>query len=364
MVMIMDATDWGMAIEADLRQSAWERSRPQTTPWGQWNTYLNLCCQEQLLQWLQNQDFPQARSAQDVTQNFAQWHQATGFAIELDHVRLIGIPSESIDHSELLVPADWVDRPDLVGDYYIAINLCADGSELQLVGYTTHQHLKQMGEFDPIDRTYAMTQEELITDFNLLWLTYPRYSAQQTRAIVESNVFTSVQSGVQSTSQSSLERLDQSITRLGNWLQEQVDDLWQSLEEGLSANLLTSLVPIPVRGAIVDTVDETSQVRRVKLLSFPNGNLGLIVEICNLNQTSNVMDNVTDLQIKIMVVPDSTVSIDKIQLRLLAIDLTELDRITAANTELIQLEFQADYGEEFIVKVSCDGEVRSESFRV
>jgi Protein of unknown function (DUF1822) len=368
MVMIMDATDWGMAIEDDLRQSAWERSRPQPTLWSQWNTYVNLCCHDQLLQWLQNQDFPQARSAQSLTQHFAYWHQGTGFAIELDHVRLIGIPSESIDHSELLVPADWVDRSDNLGDYYIAVHLSADGSALQLVGYTTHQHLKQTGEFDPIDRTYSIPQEDLTTDFNLLWLTYPRYSAEQTRAIVASNVLANVQSTVQSTVQSniqsSVERLDQSITRLGNWLQGQVDDLWQSLEEGLSGNLVPSLVPIPVRGAIADTVantaDETSQVRRVKLLSFPSGNLGLVVEIGNVNPISNM----TDLQIKIMAIPDSTAITDEIQLRLLTIDRTELDQITAASTEMIQLEFEAEYGEAFIVEVSCEGEVRSESFMI
>jgi hypothetical protein len=356
MVMIMDATDWGMEIEADLRQSAWERSRPQPTLWSQWNTYVNLCCQEQILQYLQNQDFPQARSAQDVTQNFAHWHHGTGFAIELDHVRLIGIPSESIDHSELLVPAEWVDRADQIGDYYIAVNLSADGSELKLVGYTTHQHLKQTGEFDPIDRTYSIPQEDLTTDFNLLWLTYPRYSSEQTRAIVPSNVLANVTSSVQS----SVERIDQSITRLGNWLQGQVDDLWQSLEEGLSGNLVPSLVPIPVRGAIADAVDETSQVRRVKLLSFPSGNLGLVVEISNVNP----IPNLTDLQIKITVIPDSTTITDEIQLRLLTIDRTELDQTTAASTEMIQLEFEAEYGEAFIIEVSCDGEVRSESFMV
>ncbi len=356
MVMLMDATDWGMAIEEELRQSAWQRSRPQPTHWSQWNTYVNLCCHDSLLQGLQNQDFPQARSAQSVTQNFAHWHHGTGFAIELDHVRLIGIPSESIDHSELLVPADWVDRADQIGDYYIAVNLSADGSELQLVGYATHQQIKRTGDFDPIDRTYSILQEDLTTDFNLLWLTYPRYSVEQTRSIVASNVLATVTSSVQS----SVERIDQSITRLGNWLQGQVDDLWQSLEEGLSGNLVTSLVPIPVRGAIVDAVDETSQVRRVKLLSFSTGNLGLVVEIHNVNPTSNM----TDLQIKIMVIPDSTAIADEIQLRLLTIDRTELDRTTAASTEMIELEFEAEYGEAFIVEVVCGGEIRSESFMV
>jgi Protein of unknown function (DUF1822) len=101
-----------VSVVDQLLEKPWQHSQQQSTSWSQWNTYLNLSSQEQLLQYLQTHDFPQAQATHSLAQNLSQWHQVTGFAIDLDQVRLICIPSEAIDTSELLVPALWVDTPD------------------------------------------------------------------------------------------------------------------------------------------------------------------------------------------------------------------------------------------------------------
>ena len=137
MVFIVDTTDWGIEIDAEIQQQAWQHSQQQETPWSRWNTYLNLCCLEQILQWLQLGDFPQAQASQSLDRNVSQWRQINGFAIDLEAVRLVFLPSEAIDQTELIVPEIWANRPDWIGDYYINVQFSADGTGLRLVGYTT-----------------------------------------------------------------------------------------------------------------------------------------------------------------------------------------------------------------------------------
>ncbi|PSO81051.1 MAG: hypothetical protein BRC41_15925 [Cyanobacteria bacterium QH_9_48_43] len=46
------------------------------------------------------------------------WEVVNGTAIALSGVRLVLIPSEAADLSELRVPQEWVDIPSWGGDYY------------------------------------------------------------------------------------------------------------------------------------------------------------------------------------------------------------------------------------------------------
>jgi Protein of unknown function (DUF1822) len=381
MMSMIEITEWEIDLDSQLQRSAWQRSQPQPTPWSQWNTYVNLYSQDQLLQWFHTHDLPQARAAQSIDRSLTQWHQVNGFAIELDSVRLICIPSEAIDASELLVPQIWVDSPDRIGDYYMAVHLSADGTSLRLMGYTTHQKLKQDGEFDDRDRTYSIFQEQLTSDFNLLLLTYSHYTTEQTRASIESSIKSSVessiessiQSGVSAAIQSAVETAGRSITRLGDWFQGEIDNLWQSLEDELNHGLLPNLVPVPVRGTamINEFVDTAQQVTRLKLLPFLAGDLRLVMQIRNassaLDRTVDRTLDETGIQIKIVVISDNqTITddrlTDEVQIRLLSIDRTELDQTIASRTEIIRLEFSAEPGEMFMVEICCNGETRSEAF--
>ena len=352
MTFIMDTTNWEIEINAELQQQAWQQSQQQETPWSQWNTYLNLCCLEQVLQWLQRGDFPQAHASQSLDRNLSQWRQINGFAIDLETVRLVFLPSEAIDQTELIVPKVWATRPDWIGDYYINVQLSADGTGLRLVGYTTHKQLKQYGEFDQTDQTYSLHRDHLTLDFNLLWLTYPHYTAAQTRA--------EVQPIIQSASESNT----RSLTRLGDWLQGQIEAIWQTLEDGLNVAAAPRFVPIPIRSMKSASLEDSAQVSRIKRLSFPNGNLGLIVEVSRINEIQNSIPHLTAVHIQLTIVPlvDSIAVLGTIQVRLLDEDKAELDRTQASRNEMIHLQFQAEEGEQFSVEIDCNGEIQVESF--
>lgn len=98
------------------------------------------------------------------------WEFVNGAAIEVDGLRLVLIPSEAIDTDELRVAQEWVDIPDWAADYYIAVQVNLDEGWLQIWGYTTHQQLKTIAEYDAGDRAYALAEEALIQDLNVLWV--------------------------------------------------------------------------------------------------------------------------------------------------------------------------------------------------
>ena len=68
------------------------------------------------------------------------------------------------------VPREWVDLPQWVGDYYLSIEINLEECWLRICGYTTHQHLKEIGEHDFTDETYSIAVEELTEDLTAMWM--------------------------------------------------------------------------------------------------------------------------------------------------------------------------------------------------
>jgi Protein of unknown function (DUF1822) len=91
-------------------------------------------------------------------------------AIEVSNLRLVLIPSETLDHAELRVPQEWVELPSLVGDYYLGVQVEPDEATVTIWGYASHQTLKTQGQQNLGDRTYSLPESALISDLNVLWL--------------------------------------------------------------------------------------------------------------------------------------------------------------------------------------------------
>ena len=81
------------------------------------------------------------------------WELVNGTAITIEDSRLLLVPSEAEDLSELRVPQEWIDIPALRADYYLAVQVNVDAGYIRIWAYTTHQQLKNNGCFDPMDRT-------------------------------------------------------------------------------------------------------------------------------------------------------------------------------------------------------------------
>lgn len=150
-------------------QEAWQHSQVGATPASRWNAYLNQVSLDAVLAWLKVERTTLAKADPSRATLSSFWEVVNGTAIRLNQTRIVLVPSEAIDISELRVPQEWVDIPSWAADYYLGITVNPDDLNLRLWGFCTHQQLKLPKNYDDSDRTYALTEEDLITDLSVLW---------------------------------------------------------------------------------------------------------------------------------------------------------------------------------------------------
>lgn len=141
-----------------------------STSGARWRGRLNQMCLDAFLLWLREE----VENARVWTQTAALpsfWEFVNGTAIACEEIRLVLIPTTAIDTDELRVPQEWVDIPDWVADYYIAVQVNPNGGWVTICGYTTHRQLKTKGVYDASDRAYCLDENDLIKDINGLWIT-------------------------------------------------------------------------------------------------------------------------------------------------------------------------------------------------
>lgn len=144
---------------------------------------INQQCLDAFLPWLRAEISSNARVYPNAATLPSLWEVVNGTAIDLDNLRLVLIPTLAMDGDELRVPQEWVDIPEFVADYYLAVMVNPDENWMSIFGYSTHQQLKTMGAYDPGDRTYSLESEDLIPDINVLWVSR-LYSQENLRAEV------------------------------------------------------------------------------------------------------------------------------------------------------------------------------------
>lgn len=165
-----DPTQLWLEVSQTAQANAWQQSQSFRVPHCRWNAYLNLICLNTFLPWLREEYEQEATPWPNFAALPSFWGVVNGTAITLGTKRLVLVPTETIDLSELRVPQEWVDIPSWVADYYIAAQVNPDDGLVRIWGYTTHQQLKTSGSYDLGDRTYCLGEEDLIGDLNVLWV--------------------------------------------------------------------------------------------------------------------------------------------------------------------------------------------------
>lgn len=134
-----------------------------------WNAYINSISLTIFKDWYESD----SNSKLDVFPcNISSvWEFVTGFAVQIGKIRLVLIPNEFRDTQEFSVPQEWVDIPEWVAHYYIAVQINLTDNYLRIWGYTSHDVLKNQGEYDKFERMYLLDGEDLLTDLNSLWVT-------------------------------------------------------------------------------------------------------------------------------------------------------------------------------------------------
>lgn len=155
-----------------------------SNPHSRWNAHLNRLCLSAILPWLQEEYDSRSRVYPNLTTLPSYWEFANGTAISCGGMRLVFIPGEAIDLSELRVPQEWIDIPSWIADYYLAVQVEPDEGWVRIWGYATHEQLKTTGTYDSSDRTYSLDREDLIADINVLWVARQLCPDETTQAAI------------------------------------------------------------------------------------------------------------------------------------------------------------------------------------
>ncbi len=92
------------------------------------------------------------------------WEFLDGIRLSSGRMQWVIIPITDANADELRVPQEWVDIPDWSAHYYLAVYINLEAEWVKIMGCATHRQLQQSATYDPIDRTYAISQSELIQD--------------------------------------------------------------------------------------------------------------------------------------------------------------------------------------------------------
>ena len=102
--LLLEPTQLYLELSAATQTHAWQQSQPYALPASRWNAYLNQVCLTAFLSWLQEEQDSRARVWPHPPALPSFWEVVNGTAIALSGVRLVLIPSEAADLSELRVP--------------------------------------------------------------------------------------------------------------------------------------------------------------------------------------------------------------------------------------------------------------------
>ncbi|MCC5614002.1 DUF1822 family protein [Nostoc sp. CHAB 5836] len=179
-----DPREWLSEISPAIQAQSWQQSQVYATPSSRWCAYINQICLHAFLDWISTEDFPKASVWYSFPGKPAFWEFVNGTAILLEGKRVVLIPSEAIDDTELEVPQEWVDILSWAADYYLAVQVKPDSEWVRIWGYTTHEELKSLAHYDSVDRTYCIDARHLTKDLNAFSLSYQFCRGEEMKAAV------------------------------------------------------------------------------------------------------------------------------------------------------------------------------------
>ena len=174
-----------LEISTAVQAKSWQHSQNISSPGGRWQVYLNQLCLRTLLDWIQSERNTNGLAWPLADANPASWDLVSGSVITVGDKRLALIPIDSLGHDELEVPQEWIDIESWAADYYLALQVDVEEGWLECWGYTTHQRLKSLSDYDSMERLYCLSAEALVQDVNALWTTLEFCPTAETQAALE-----------------------------------------------------------------------------------------------------------------------------------------------------------------------------------
>ena len=169
-VTLTNLTHLYLELPENELSKIWQQSQAFSTPSRSWMAYLNRLSLNAFLPWLRSEYASSAAPFPNLATLPSIWEVTNGTGISFGNTRLALIPTEATDLSEFRVPQEWVDIPNWVADYYLAVQVNIEEGYIRIWGYTTHAQLKKTASYDAGDRAYCLDGEDLISNLSILWM--------------------------------------------------------------------------------------------------------------------------------------------------------------------------------------------------
>jgi Protein of unknown function (DUF1822) len=313
------------------------------------------------------------------------WEITNGTALNIGNTRLVIIPSDFTDTEELIVPQEWIDVPNLVGSYYLAMQVDQANERICLWGYISYDEMKakKLGKYDDIYRNYHIDREDLHSDFELLWMDceispaglpklqeLPIVGSATVERLIEKIAtpgifsprldlkFTELAPILNSTEylkilyakRNQLE-LPKTLVRLGDWFNDIFDRVWQPSELVFPFKNMTSM-----KGVSANTIQSKSERVGSKIIDLrpDNQHIALIVH------QQKISEGKTEIVVRICPATESIYLPDELTLNILDEDGQIIPKLTkkAQANNWLQLKFTGDTGDVFSTSIEF-GENRS-----
>lgn len=147
-----------LEIPADIQEISWAKSTAFTDASTRQRVYINLLCQQVIFNYLQS-EIPPA-SLVENQEDFWQLG-VNGFTVKLGEKSVVVIASETLDIEGMEIPQEWVDIPQLIGDYYLAVQVNNAENYLRIWGYTTYKNIKEKGQYIQRNLNYSLLRNQL-----------------------------------------------------------------------------------------------------------------------------------------------------------------------------------------------------------
>lgn len=382
--MFAQANELYLEILPDDQDTAWQKSQTLTNSAGVWRAYLNRLLLDSFFDYVTEEySFKvEVANPQRLPQS---WSILDGTLVSIEDKRLLLLPTETIDDKEVRISQEWVDIPSWVADYYLVAEVNPDEEWIRVKGYITHLEIKKSGSYDAVTREYSLDVNHIIEDISVLWLSQkfcpsettigkvddlPFLPAKQAEnliqrlgnpdiifprlevpfslwgALLENEQYLTKLVKLRQ-GQEVIDNFDNQVTKLTNWLENLVGNLWQN-PQSIQMNFAKRKSPI------------NKNISKAKLIKIDNQQVILLMEI------SEEKDNIMSVKISLYPQPNNLYLPANIELILLSSEGEFLKSKQAINENnyLEISKFKAEKNLVFKVQIKLNSVTRIEEFEV
>jgi hypothetical protein len=361
-----------LEIPADIQEDSWAKSATFTDASIRQRFYINYLCQKIVLAYLQS-EMPSATLVENQ-EDFWQLG-VNGFAVKLGEKLVIVIASETLDIEAMEIPQEWVDIPQLIGDYYLAVQVNTAESYLRIWGSTTHKDIKEKGQYLKRNLNYSLLRNQVQSGLNSfdLWREYESQSVKIKQEKTEQKLsldrlttlldilanpqlifprkaitFEEWSAVIVNSNWRKIliTRRQKSPVKLTNWFAHNFPIDWQSILDFSS---------LPLVPAFKNTEIKRIKDLGVELLGNP---LALMITIGKVKEGFSIQASVYPTEEKNTLPPKLKLSI-----------LTETGQVfrevsAGDNDEFIRYRFDAELGDKFFIEVTLESAIVTEYLQV